>query len=103
MHLIDRIVVGCAVLASMIYAFRSLAPRTYRGRVLAMLADWAGRHGDGSRLARYLRAASGSGKGGGCGGCEGCGSEAKTPAQPRSAEVSVPLQQIGRRRPTDGA
>jgi hypothetical protein len=99
MHVIDQILVGLAVLASALYAFRSLAPRTYRSRVLAVLAAWAGRAPDGSllgRLARHL-AASAPVKGG-CGGCDSCGTEVKTVAAPRNMDVSVPVAEIGRRR-----
>jgi hypothetical protein len=104
MHLVDRILVGLAVLASAMVAFKSLAPRTYRSRVLALLAAWAGRASDRpvlGRLARHL-ASSAAAKSGGCGGCDSCGTEPKTAAASVNADVSVPVGQIGRRRRDGG-
>jgi hypothetical protein len=104
MHVIDQILVVLTVLASALYAFRSLAPRTYRSRVLAGLAAWAGRAPNGplrGKLARHL-ASSAAAKGGGCGGCDNCGTEAKTATAPLTGDVSVPVAQIGRRRHDGG-
>ncbi len=109
MHRIDQILVGLVVLASALYAFRALAPRTYRTRFLGVLAAWVERTPDSlplRALARRLVSSAATPTGGGCGGCGSCESDAKTAGSPMTAgspeplprEVGVRLSAIGRRR-----
>jgi hypothetical protein len=81
MHgLLDEILVGGALLASIIYALFSLGPRTLR-RGLA------------------VRAAAAIKPKGGCGGCDDCGSATPAPESTGSAdpEIRIPVSTIGKR------
>ncbi len=97
--IIDELLVGLVLLASVIYAAFALGPKTLRGRVLRAAAGVLRRlpavpgvH----VIAQRLQAAAGGKAGGACGGCDNCGSEPRAEAPP-AAEVRVPLAKIGRR------
>jgi hypothetical protein len=94
---LDDVLVGLALMASLGYAFATLSPRTMRRRLFGLLAEWLERAPRSLRLTaasqRLARAADEKPKGA-CGGCDGCGSEPK--AQQTSAEIRVPLTSIAR-------
>lgn len=77
--LIDNMLVGLALLASVGYALLALGPKTWRRRIRSALG-----------FKSPDAAASAS-----CGGCEGCGSDSAAPNS--SAEVKIPVGKIGRR------
>jgi hypothetical protein len=81
-HLIDFLLVGAALIGSILYALLALGPRAWRVRLSAGLANLG--------LARIAPKPSGS-----CGGCDNCASpDAKESA---GAETRISLQDIGRR------
>ncbi len=90
--LLDDLLIGIALAASVGYALFSLGPVSLRRRMRAALAALAARlHLD--AIARRLRDAGA----GGCGGCGSCPTESdKAPASP--PEIRVPAGNIGRRR-----
>ena len=77
--LIDDILVGLALLASIGYALLALGPKSWRHRIRSAL---------GFKSTDAKSAAA-------CGGCEGCGSDAAAPQAP--AEIHIPVGKIGRR------
>jgi hypothetical protein len=77
--LIGNVLVGVALLASMVYALLALGPKSWGRRVRSAL---------GLKVQDAKAAAS-------CGGCEGCGSD--TAAPHASAEFKIPVGKIGRR------
>jgi hypothetical protein len=97
--MLDNTLVGLALVVSAGYAVTSLGPRSLRRRVLASLSRMTARAPAflGLRgMSRRLSVASDGKAQGACGGCDNCGSE-KTPAPAPGAEVSVPVDKIGRR------
>ena len=102
MHgILDDVMVGAVLAASIIYAAFSLGPKVLRQRALqgaaaALRRVPGGLHVRG--MALRLEAAAMKGKGA-CGGCDNCGGQpsATTPTAARAAEVRVPLSTIGRR------
>ncbi len=101
MHgILDRTLVGIALLASAAYAVLALGPRSVRRSVLAALGRALARAPalpGMRRSAQWLQAASAGKSQGACGGCDDCGSEKSSADQPSAAEVRVPLKNIGRR------
>ena len=95
--LLDDLLVGAALLLSLVYALVKLGPRALRTRMLEissrMLAAAPAVFRLG-RAAQRLSAASGKAPGA-CGGCDNCGSESSPPKV--SAEISVPVGKIRRR------
>lgn len=93
---LDVLVVSCILLAAGCYAFLSLAPRSWRARVLtflgALAANIPGLSGVGGRL---QAAAARSAAAAACGGCGDCGSS--KPAGP-PPEINIPLSSLKRRR-----
>ena len=82
--LLDLLLVGTALLASLLYAILALGPQSWRRRVVAILAAVG--------LARIAPKTSGS-----CGGCDNCASpDAKESTA--GAETRIPLDDIGRRK-----
>jgi hypothetical protein len=82
--LLDKLLVGTALLASLLYAIVALGPRTWRSRIAAALAACG--------LGRVAPKASGA-----CGGCDNCAApDAKESTA--GAETRVPLEDIGRRK-----
>ncbi|HMA00441.1 MAG TPA: DUF6587 family protein [Steroidobacteraceae bacterium] len=78
--LLDKFLVGAALLASAIHALLSLGPRTWKHSVLiraaASIRSIAATPGL-RRVSRRLEAAAGK-PSGACGGCEGCGRRLKS-------------------------
>ncbi len=94
---VDDVLVGMALLASVIYAAFALGPKTLRGRVLAAAAGVLRRLPavpGVKQIAQRLQAAAVSKAGGSCGGCDNCG---PAPQAPPASEIRVPLAKIGKR------
>ena len=82
--LLDMVLVGIALLASVLYAIVALGPRSWRRRVAAALSSLG--------LARIAPKTSGA-----CGGCDNCAApDAKDSTA--SAETRIALDDIGRRK-----
>jgi hypothetical protein len=82
--LLDLLLVGGALLASMLYAIVALGPRSWRRHIGSALAACG--------LARVAPKSSGA-----CGGCDNCGApDAKESTA--GAETRIPLDDIGRRK-----
>jgi hypothetical protein len=84
-HLLDFLLVGAALVGSILYALLALGPRAWRARLSSVLASLG--------LARIAPKPSGS-----CGGCDNCAA----PDAEKSAagtETRIAPQDIGRRRP----
>jgi hypothetical protein len=77
--LIDSLLVGLVLLASIVYALMALGPQSWRHSIRSALG--------------FKPSATKSA--GSCGGCEGCGSD--TAAPKTSAEIKIPVGKIGRR------
>jgi hypothetical protein len=89
--LLDAALVAAALAASVLYALLRLGPKAWRRRWSAGFGSLAARSPVGSARRRlWLKLAGRSGVGA-CGGCDDCGTGAA------SAEVHVPVRQIGRR------
>ncbi len=89
---IDDSLVGLALLVSAGYALLSLGPRSQRRRLLAALSRAA------ARAPAFLGLAASAGKAGGaCGGCDDCGAEKAPAKKSAAAEITVPMEKIGRR------
>jgi hypothetical protein len=75
---LDNILVGAVLIASLGYAVYRLGPRALKKRILAAFGRSAGKSQ------------------GACGGCDNCGAE---PAAPQSSpgEIKIPVGKIGRR------
>jgi hypothetical protein len=82
--LLDILLVGTALLASVLYAIVALGPRTWRRRMAAALSSWG--------LARIAPKTSGS-----CGGCDNCAAPDAKDAT-TGPETRIPLDEIGRRK-----
>jgi hypothetical protein len=91
MHgLLDGLLVGGLLLASVIYALLSLGPRTLKRRLAVHAAAWVRSVPavPGLRaLSRRLETAAAGKSGGACGGCEDCGEK----------EVRIPVATIRKR------
>jgi hypothetical protein len=99
---LDNFLVGLALLVSAGYAVSSLGPKTWRNRVAAALSRLMARAPAFIGLkgvARRLSAASilKPGAAGACGGCDNCGTAHTEAPHSASAEVNVPVANIGRR------
>jgi hypothetical protein len=82
--LLDLLLVGGALLASILYALVALGPRTWRRHIGRALAAGG--------LSRFAPKDSGA-----CGGCDNCAApDGKTPSA--GAETRIPLEDIGRRK-----
>ena len=95
---LDEVLVGAALLASLGYAAAKLGPKLWRKRILEALAQVlrsAPAFLKLGGLAQRLDAASGKNQGA-CGGCDNCGTESASAPQ-SSAEIKVPVAKIGRR------
>jgi hypothetical protein len=77
---LDNILVGVLLLASVGYAVYKLGPRALKKRILAALG-------------RSVSAAKADGA---CGGCDNCGGESAAPPSSAS-EIKIPVSKIGRR------
>jgi hypothetical protein len=77
--LINNVLVGLALLASITYALLALGPKSWRRGIRSAL---------GFKSTDAKSAAA-------CGGCGGCGSD--TAAPQASAEIKIPVGKIGRR------
>jgi hypothetical protein len=103
MHgLLDKFLVGGALLASIIYALFSLGPRTLKRGLLNRAAAWVRSVPTmpGLRsLSRGLETAAAIKPTGACGGCDDCGSTTTAPGSTGSAEpeVRIPVSTIGKR------
>lgn len=104
-NVLDALLVGLALLASVGYALTSLGPRSLRRRLLVGLSRLMARAPAFlglQRTAQRLAVAAAGKAQGACGGCDDCGSE-KAPATAASTqqspglEVRVPLTKISRR------
>jgi hypothetical protein len=100
---LDGLLVGLALFASIIYAAFSLGPRTLRPRLLAgasallrRLPGFPGLHDVAARLNAAAAAAAAKAKGA-CGGCDNCGPEQAPAARSPASEVRIPLAKIGKR------
>ena len=101
MHiLLDDVVVGLALLASVVYALISLGPKTLRSRLLggasAMLLRLPRIPGLPEFALRLQRAAALKAKGS-CGGCDNCGSEQSPGASSAAPDVRIPVSKVGKR------
>src|ERR1700726_961221 len=103
MHrLLDALLVGGALLSSILYALFSLGPRSLkRGvavRAAALLRSFPAMPGVRS-LSRRLETAAANKPAGACGGCDDCGSATPAPESTGSAEpeVRIPVSSIGKR------
>jgi hypothetical protein len=99
---LDNFLVGLALLLSVGYAVSSLGPKTWRNRVATALSRLMARAPAFTGLkhvARRLAAASmpKPGAAGACGGCDNCGTEQTAAPHSASAEVKIPVANIGRR------
>jgi hypothetical protein len=98
--LLDGMLVGLALFASVIYAAFSLGPRTLRPRLLAGASALLRRLPGLPRLhdvAARLDAAAATKAKGACGGCDNCGPEQAPAARSPASEVRIPLEKIGKR------
>ncbi len=98
--ILDDVLVGLVLLASVVYAVFSLGPRSLRGRLLTgaaallrRLPGFAGLH----ELAQRLDTAASIKAKGACGGCDTCGSEQPPTAPSSGPEVRIPVSKIGKR------
>jgi hypothetical protein len=102
MHgILDDLLVGVVLLASVIYAAFSLGPRTLRRRLLVSAAAllrslprFSGLH----EVALRLETAASTKAKGSCGGCDNCGSDQPPTAQNSPSEVKILPSKIGKRR-----
>ncbi len=100
--MLDKFLVGGALLASIIYALFSLGPRSLkRGvavRAAVLLRSIPAVSGVRS-LSRRLETTAASKPAGACGGCDDCGSATPAPESTGSAEpeVRIPVSSIGKR------
>jgi hypothetical protein len=99
---LDNFLVGLALLISVGYAVSSLGPKTWRNRVatassrlLARAPAFIGLAGVARRLSAASRPVPGAA--GACGGCDNCGTAQAEAPQSASAEVKVPVANVGRR------
>jgi hypothetical protein len=96
---LDNFLVGVLLLVSVGYALYKLGPRALRKRMLAALSrvmSAAPAFLGLGRAARRLTLES-AGNAGACGGCDNCGSETSSQPKPSSAEIKIPVANIGRR------
>lgn len=92
---LDHLLVGLVLLASLGYAVYSLGPRTWRGSLLAATSALLLRLPTCFGLRAVAQRMAAVKAKGACGGCDNCGSE--QPPAP-SPEVRIPLAKIGKRR-----
>jgi hypothetical protein len=101
---LDDSLVAILLLISAGYVFSSLAPRNLRRRVLTALSAWLARAPAAlglRRAAQRIADAAQTKPQGACGGCDNCGAEApgdRTPPSGTTAEIKVPIANIGRAR-----
>jgi hypothetical protein len=98
-HVLDDVVVGLALLASLGYALAKLGPKAWRTRALNGLARIVASAPAALRLGglAHRLAAAAEKATGGCGGCGSCGTEADAGKPGAAPEVHIPLAKIGRR------
>ncbi|HXP65813.1 MAG TPA: DUF6587 family protein [Steroidobacteraceae bacterium] len=96
--ILDDIIVGAVLFASIGYAVVKLGPKTLRKRILEASSRALnaapkpfGLRGVAQRLERASAKAAAA-----CGGCDSCGTESSSAPQ-SSGEVRVPVSKIGRR------
>lgn len=100
MRLVDDVLVGVVLLASVIYVLFALGPRTLRGRAMASASALLRRlppHLHLRALAARLQSAASIKVKGACGGCDDCGAGPPPPAPSSASEYRVPLAKVGRR------
>jgi hypothetical protein len=103
MHgMLDEILVGGALLASILYAIFALGPRSLKRGLLERAAVWVRSVpllGGLRSLSRRLKVAATIKPAGTCGGCDECGSAAPAPASSgsRESEIRIPVSTIGKR------
>jgi hypothetical protein len=96
---LDNFLVGVLLLLSVGFAAYRLGPRRFRKGMLATLSRVMSAAPAFLRLsgaAQRLANAAG-GPAGACGGCDNCGSETSSQPPPSSAEIKIPVANIGRR------
>ena len=97
---LDNFLVGMVLLVSLGYAFYKLGPRAWRKRILQALSRMlagAPAYFKLGGVAQKLDAASAGKAQGTCGGCDNCGTESSSAPQSSSAEINIPVREIGRR------
>jgi hypothetical protein len=98
--MLDKFLVGGALLASVLYALISLGPRTLRRgvavRAAALIRSLPTMPGLRS-LSRRLETAAAVKPTGACGGCDDCGSTAPESTGSAEPEVRIPVSTIGKR------
>ena len=95
---LDNLLVGAVLLASVGYAVYRLGPRTLKKRIVAALSSAMVAAPSFLKLgaaAQRLGASAGKAQGA-CGGCDNCGTESAE-AQSAPAEIKIPVAKIGRR------
>jgi hypothetical protein len=97
---LDNLLVGVLLLASLGYALYKLGPRTLSKRILETLSRALSAAPAFLKLgaaAQRMAAASAGKAPGACGGCDNCGTESSPAPQPSSPEIKIPVGNIGRR------
>jgi hypothetical protein len=95
---LDNFLVGVLLFVSVGYALYKLGPRTLRKRILEAISRAMAAAPAFFKLARAAqRLTASAGTAGACGGCDNCGSESSSKSPPSSAEIKVPVANIGRR------
>jgi hypothetical protein len=97
---LDHVLVGVLLLASLGFAAYKLGPRGWRTRALQILSRSfasAPRHLHLQSVSERLALAAVGKPKGACGGCDSCGSETAATPQSAATEVRIPAAKIGRR------
>jgi hypothetical protein len=97
---VDNLLVGALLLVSVGYVLYKLGPRALSKRILGTLSRAMAAAPAFLKLgaaAQRLAAASAGKAPGACGGCDNCGSESAPEPRPSSAEIKIPVSNIGRR------
>jgi hypothetical protein len=95
--LLDISLVSGAILISAGYAVARLGPRSLRRRMRAALSRWLAAAPAFLGLGRLSKSLASAEAEGACGGCDTCGTETPPQMSSESAEIKVPLANIGRR------
>jgi hypothetical protein len=99
-NILDDVLVGTVLLASMGYAVMAMGPRGLRRRMLAASGGVVGSLPKSlglTRLAEKLKLAADLKPAGACGGCDNCGTEKSSTPSASSSEIKIPVGKIGRR------
>jgi hypothetical protein len=92
---LDNLLVGALLLASVGYAVYKLGPRTLKTRILAAAGRALAAAPAFLRLGAAATRLAATKAPGACGGCDNCGSESAEPKA--AAEIKIPVAKIGRR------